>query len=157
MSWKSTYAKGQYDWVILVLRMQLFMFNNMNVKKQIIYHSESIESMIYINAPNNDSEVVCADVANILFSGWNEKLVVLSYKMKTISFTIDYPFHLNVKSAPWTDLTVSPMMISNLGRKKKCHRTQSVCGGLAENERREFLISSVVCNMSLAAALLLTL
>lgn len=92
--------------------------------------------MIYINAQNNDSGVVCADVANILFSGWNEKLMVSSYKMKTISFTIDYPFHLNVKSAPWTDLTVNPMMISNLGNKGKSHRTQPVCGGLAEKESK---------------------
>lgn len=114
--------------------------------------------MIHINAPNNDSGLVCADVLYILFSGWNEELVVSSYKMKTISFTIDYPFHVNVKSAPWTHLTASPSMtICYLGNKRKCHRPQPVCGGLAENERRGFLISSVACNMRLAAALLLIL
>lgn len=104
MSWKSTYAKGQYDWVANgVENVTIYIQINLNIKKTFIYHSGSIEQMIHINAPNNDSGVVCADVANILFSGWNGKLMVSSYKMKTISFTIDCPFHLNVKSAPWTD------------------------------------------------------
>lgn len=83
--------------------------------------------------------------------------MVSGYKMKTVSFTIDCPFHFNVKSEPWTDLTVGPMIISYLGNKRKCHRTQPLCGGLAEYEGRGFLISSVACNMSLTAALLLTL
>ena len=100
--------------------------------------------MIHIDAPNNDSGVVCADVANVLFSGRNEKLKVSSYK---ISFTIDSPFHLNVNSVPQTHLTVSPAMtISYVGNKRKCIRRQP--------ERRGFLISRVACNMSLTATLL---
>lgn len=79
-----------------------------------------------MNAPNNDSGVVCADVAHVLFSGWNEKLVVSNYKMKTISSTTDWPFHLNVKSAAWTDLTVGPTIISYLDDKNATRRNQSV-------------------------------
>lgn len=62
--------------------------------------------MIHINAPNKYSGFICADVDNILFSGWNEELIFSSYKMKTISFTTDCPFHLNLKSVPWTDPTL---------------------------------------------------
>lgn len=51
--------------------------------------------------------------------------------MKTISFTTDYPFDLNVKSVSWTDLTVAPKMISYVGNK-------SATGTLSENGRRGF-------------------
>lgn len=94
--------------------------------------------MIHINVANKDSVVVCADVANLLFSGWNEKFIVSSYKMKRISYVLDCLFHLNLKSASWTQLTGGTKMNSYVHNKRRCHRTQPVCGGLTDNGRRGF-------------------